>query len=147
LGLSGASSATYFELAGCRGIIGSYRQAQLPAPFGPLAAAVYPVYHVFADLAELNGGNWYALHVVPDTTAGLLCRRTLLDIALLANLTDRPCTCRLPITPSRLRVLDHATATSAMHTADKFRDSWRESFSSEIELPPHSYVRAEGAAR
>jgi hypothetical protein len=34
-----------------------------------------------------------------------------------------------------------------MHTVDEFRDSWRESFSPEIELPPHSYVRAEGAAR
>jgi hypothetical protein len=148
LASEGVAAATYFELAGCRGIIGSHRQAQLPAPFGPLATAVYPVYHVFADLAEFHGGSWYALHVdVPDILAGLLVLQTDLEIALLANLTHRSRTCRLPFSPSRLRVLDHSTATSAIHTADKFRDSWREWQSPEIELPPHSYVRAEGAAR
>jgi hypothetical protein len=148
LGFEGVSAATYFELAGCRGIIGSHRQAQLPAPFGPLAAGVYPVYHVFADLAELHGGSWYALNVdAADTLAGVLCRRAQMEIALLANLTDRSRTCRLPFTPSRLRVLDHTTATAAIHTADTFRESWREWSSPEIELPPHSYVRVEGVAR
>jgi hypothetical protein len=148
LASEGVAAATYFELAGCRGIIGSHRQAQLPAPFGPLSTAVYPVYHVFADLAQLQGGSWYALRVdVPDTLAGLLCRQTPLEIALLANLIDRPCICRLPFTPSRLRVLDHTSAMPAMHTAGEFRDSWRAWSSPHIELPPHSYVRAEGAAR
>jgi hypothetical protein len=144
----GVAATTYFELAGCRGIIGSHRQAQLPAPFGSLATAVYPVYHVFADLAELDGGRWYLLNVdMPETIAGLLCRQTKLETAVLANLINRPCTCRLPFTPSRLRVLDQTTATSAMHTADQFRGSWQEWHSAELQLPPHSYVRAEGAAR
>jgi hypothetical protein len=147
LASEGVTAATYFELAGCRGIIGSHRQAQLPAPFGPLATAVYPVYHVFADLAELQAGSWYALNVdVSDTLAGSLCRQTPLEIALLANLSNQPCTCRLPFTPSRLRVLDHTTATMAMHTAGEFRDSWRAWSSPHIELPPHSYVRAEGTS-
>jgi hypothetical protein len=148
LGFEGVAAATYFELAGCRGIIGSHRQAQLPAPFGPLATAVYPVYHVFADLAEFHGGSWYALHVdVHDAMAGLLCRQPPSEIALLANLKGQPQTCRLPFTPIRLRMLDHTTATTAMHTPDEFRGSWREWTPPELELPPHSYVRVEGAAR
>jgi hypothetical protein len=148
LSSEGAAAATFFELAGCRGIIGSHRQARLPAPFGPHATAVYPVYHVFADLAELDGGNWRALNVdVPDAMAGLLCGRTKAKIALLANLRGLPLKCRLPFRPSRVRVLDHTAAPSAMNTPDEFRASWREWTSPEIELPPHSYVRAEGAAR
>jgi hypothetical protein len=141
------AAVTYFELTGCRGVIGSHRQAQLPAPFGPVAAAVYPVYHVFADLAELDGGNWSALHVdTQDTAVGLLCRNKQSDIALVANLTDRSWTCRLPFTASRLRILDQTTEASAMQAAAEFRERWCEWSSAEFELPPHSYVRAAGAA-
>jgi hypothetical protein len=141
------AAATYFELAGCRGIVGSHRQAQLPAPFGPLAAAVYPVYHVFADIAELRDGKWYALKVdMPDAVFGLLCRHAQSVTALVSNITERPWACRLPFTPSRLRVLDHTSESSATHAPGEFRNRWYDGSTAEIVLAPRSYVRVEGAA-
>jgi hypothetical protein len=148
LSREGAASATYFELVGCRGIIGSRLQAQLPEPFGSVAAGVYPVYHVFADLAEMSGGTWHALNAeIPDAAAGLLCRQARSQIALVANLSERPCRCKLPFAPSRLRVLDRTTTMQAMHAPAEFRAVWREWSTCELELPPHSYARSEGAVQ
>jgi hypothetical protein len=147
LSREGAAAVTYFDLTGCGGIVGSHGQAGLPAPFGPLAAAAYPVYHVLADLAELHNSNWRALNVdVLDSVVGLLCEKPHILSALVANLTDRASRCNLPFTASRLRVLDHTTQSSAMHAPAKFRVTWRSWSSAELELPPHSYLRVEGAA-
>jgi hypothetical protein len=84
---------------------------------------------------------------LPDTAAGFLWRHGQAEVALVANVSERPCKCKLPFTPTRLRVLDHTTATSAMYTPSAFRDSWREWSSAVLDLPRHSYVRVEGGAR
>jgi hypothetical protein len=109
---------------------------------------VYPVYHVFADLAEMAGGTWHTLDVeIPDAAAGILCRQAHSQIALVANLSERPCRCNLPFAPSRLRVLDRTTTVQAVHSPAEFRSAWREWSTSELVLPPHSYVRVEGAVQ
>jgi hypothetical protein len=144
LSQEGVHAATYFELTGCRGVAGAPSQAHLPAPFGPSATAVFPVYHVFADIAELEGGNWHVLSAdMSDAVFGLLCRRAGGSCTLVANPTDRTWTCRLPIAPQRLRMLDQTTAASAMHSPTEFRAAWQHWTASELELPPQSYVRVE----
>ena len=144
LSQEGVHAATYFELTGCRGIIGAPSQAHLPTPFGASAEAVFPVYHVLADIAELEDGNWHVLIAnVPDAVVGLLCRRADGNCALVANPTDRSWTCRLPFAPQCLRVLDRTTEASAMYSPAGFRAAWKHWTASELELPPQSYVRLE----
>src|SRR5258708_7172458 len=47
-------SATYFETTGWRGIMETESGSPLPAKFSSIPGAVFPVYHVFAAMADFN---------------------------------------------------------------------------------------------
>ena len=57
LAASGANSATYYETTGWRGVMETAAGSPLPQLFRSLPGAVFPLYHVFADLGEFAGGE------------------------------------------------------------------------------------------
>jgi len=65
LAQSGAASVTYFETVGWRGVVESAEGS--PAPFPSLPGAVFPVYHLLADVAE-----WRDAALLPVATADRL---------------------------------------------------------------------------
>jgi hypothetical protein len=85
---SGAGAITYYETTGWRGVIETEAGSSLPDRFPSLPGMVFPVYHVFADLAEWRGGELIGFasdnHVAVD---GLAVRAGKAMHLLLANLT------------------------------------------------------------
>jgi D-apionolactonase len=55
LATSGASAATYYETAGWRGLFETSEGSPLPDRFPSLPGMIYPVYSVFASLADAAG--------------------------------------------------------------------------------------------
>jgi hypothetical protein len=57
LALGGAAATTYFETAGYMGIMAAEDGSAFADQFPVVPGGVYPVYHVFADLAGLTGAR------------------------------------------------------------------------------------------
>ncbi len=55
LGEAGATSATYFETIGWRGLLEPDPLPPRDAPFPSIGGMLFPVYHLLAELAELSG--------------------------------------------------------------------------------------------
>lgn len=119
---NGAASVTYFETVGWRGVMES--AAGSPAPFPSLPGAVFPVYHLLADVAEWRDGA-----LLPVTTAdrlavdGLALARGDRRRILLANLTNRAqrVTVNHGGASGWLRLLDETNALAAMQQPEIFR--------------------------
>ena len=88
---SGAAAATYYETTGWRGVIQGDEPPSAPDPFPSRAGMVFPIYHVFADLAEWKDGTFVSsrssnplnIETLAITSGGVLH-------VLLANLTPEP---------------------------------------------------------
>jgi hypothetical protein len=124
----GAGSLTYYETTGWRGLIASEAAPTPPGAFPPVSGFVFPLYHVFADLAE-----WPDEEVVevetsnPLAVQGLAVRGRGGTHLLLANLTARPRRVVVtPVreTPCRRRRLHEGTAPIAMADPEGFRSQW-----------------------
>ena len=119
---SGVASATYFETVGWRGVVESAEGS--PAPFPSLPGAVFPVYHLLADV-----GEWADAAVLPVATSnrlavdGLALERERAKRILMANLTNDPqrVTVRHGGTSGWLRTLDETNALAAMEEPELFR--------------------------
>lgn len=61
LTMGGAASATYYETTGWRGLIETDRGSPLPDRFRSCPGMVFPVYYVFADLADAMNAEAVAL--------------------------------------------------------------------------------------
>jgi len=124
LGLSGLLSATYFETTGWRGVMERASGSPLPAAFPSLAGAVFPLYHVLADVGEFVGGQ-----VLPVATSdalrvdGLALSRNGRRRLLLVNLTDETISVRVYgwEAPARVRQLDEQSVEEAMRSPEAFR--------------------------
>jgi hypothetical protein len=123
LAKSGARSVTYFETTGWRGVMETARGSPVPEKFRSLPGAVFPLYHVLADVGEFAGGE-----VVSSTSSdplrvqGLALRKDGRTRVLLANLTAEPQRVAVRLGPSaRVRRLDETSARQAMQAPDKFR--------------------------
>ena len=57
LAQSGAAGITYFETTGWRGVMETDRGSPVPDKFRSIPGAVFPVYHVLADIGEFAGGE------------------------------------------------------------------------------------------
>src|SRR5437899_5275691 len=55
-------SLTYFETIGWRGVMERDCGSPLPDQFPSIAGSVYPMYHVFADIAEFPGRQIQPAH-------------------------------------------------------------------------------------
>ncbi|MCA9168830.1 MAG: hypothetical protein KDB23_14245 [Planctomycetales bacterium] len=157
-----ATTATYFETSGPRGLLGSAANQELPEPFLTSDRDVYPVYHVFADLWELRRRSLQRLTCAePDQIVGLMFSSDADETnamqatdesqrvhgALLGNLSNEIRTVRLPFALERFHVLEDAALTVAHQLSSDFRVRWQEADGNTLQLPPHSYTRVEGAQR
>ncbi len=121
---SGADSVTYYETTGWRGVMETERGSPLPELFRSLPGSVFPMYHVFADVAEFAGGDLVPL-VSSDAgrVEGLALRKGDRRIVLLTNLTARPQAASVAIDRSRCRAraLDETNAVAAMQSPETYR--------------------------
>ena len=125
LGAGGAASVTYYETTGWRGLMETERGSPLPLRFRSLPGMVFPVYHLFADLAEAGPGELVeALPSDPLRLQGLaLCGARGLHV-WVANMLAVPQ--RVTIGPlaagrARLRRLNEASAPVAALEPQRFR--------------------------
>ncbi len=115
---AGASSLTYYETVGWRGIISGDRQ--LPEQFiGAPAGGAFAVFQVFADLGELGDETTLvdARSSRPSEVCALALESGQLQRALIANLTPSQVTVEvagLAAQAAALRVLDERTANDAL---------------------------------
>jgi hypothetical protein len=134
-------SLTYFETTGWRGLIETDTGSPLPAQFPSEPGAVFPMYHVFADIAEFGAKQAYVTHSShPLLAEGL----TLFDTngrrrILVANLTRDPLELKIKTgsCTARVRYLDETNAEEAMRRPEEFRKRTGEaqpSVSGKIEL-------------
>jgi len=125
LAASGAGSATFYETTGWRGVLELDAGSPMPNRFPSVPGQVFPLYHVLADLAEWKAGSVLAV----DASDGLLVTGLAVEVdgmfgVLVANVTPEPQRVRLTGLPgltARVRVLDEASAMTALTDPASFR--------------------------
>ena len=91
LAQSGAAGITYFETTGWRGVMETERGSPAPDKFRSIPGAVFPVYHVLADIGEFAGGEVLAGRPSDALTVdGIALRRDDRLRVLIANMTAEP---------------------------------------------------------
>ena len=122
---AGASSLTFYETTGWRGLIETDRGCPLPSVFHSFPGMVFPVYHVFADVADLRDKELVACNSSDPLKIQAFAAQTGECLhMLIANLTDEPQECAVaPVGPRRafVRTLDAIRAPQAMTHAEEFR--------------------------
>jgi hypothetical protein len=142
-------SLTYYETTGWRGVMETDAGSPLPAAFPSEPGAVFPMYHVFADIAEFGGRQIYPTHSShPLLAEGL----TLFDAnkrrrILVANLTGdvQDLKIKTGTCTARVRYLDETTIETAVRRPEEFRQQpgvEKESVSGKIELNLLPYALA-----
>jgi hypothetical protein len=134
-------SLTYFETTGWRGLMETEQGSPMPKFFPSHPGVVFPVYHVFADIAEFADRKVYATHSTHPLEADGL---TMFDASgrkriLVANLTREPQELKIKTgtCTARVRYLDETTAEEAVRRPEEFRKQTgqpAESVSGKIEL-------------
>ncbi len=121
---SGADSVTFYETTGWRGIV--ERDAGSPDPrFPSRPGQVFPMYHVFADVAEWRDGRVLAAPSTdPLIVEGLAVEDSTGTHLLVANLTRRSrrvAVAGLPGRTASVRMLDASSAAQAAADPIAFR--------------------------
>jgi D-apionolactonase len=123
---SGAASVTYYETTGWRGVMESEQGSMLPERFRSLPGAVFPLYHVLADVGEFaEGGVAVSTSSAPLRVEGLvLCQGGRTRI-LLANFEPEPQKVRVLCTSLtktvQVKQLDETNVEAAMTSPEMFR--------------------------
>jgi hypothetical protein len=141
---SGVASTTFFETVGWLGLLESETGPPRPDLFPSSPGDVFPLWQVFADLAEWSGGSVVAcgssdpldvLALAVQTQAGLHL--------LLANLTPRGRKVDLTAVgrPSALRMLDDRAAVGAAADPTGFRAAVTPCAATELVLPRRAFAR------
>jgi D-apionolactonase len=139
---SGLEYLTFYETTGWRGVMEKENGPSLPDKFPSVAGAVFPLYHVFATVAEFADGE-----VVKSRSSHPLKIESLVlckdnkQCVLLANMTHEHQTVRLEQANATYLLLDETNAESAMASPEKFRASERRTWTSELLLSPYALVR------
>ena len=123
---SGASSVTYYETSGWRGVMERANGSPLPEKFRSLPRAVFPLYHVFADVGEFAGGEvLVSKSSDPLRVESIALRKNGKTRTLLANLTPDSQQVRVQDLAAtvRVRYLDETNAQYAMASPEAFREA------------------------
>jgi hypothetical protein len=144
----GAASATYYETMGWRGLLESASGSALPDKFLSQPGMVFPVYHVFADLAAAGAAQAAPVATNrPLAVTGLRLDSGTQSIYLLANLTPETQSVTMESLISgdaSLRRLNDQTAAAAMFDPTHFRSSSEpisiERTTLSLTLLPYEYV-------
>ena len=121
---SGASSVTYYETSGWRGVMERADGSPLQEKFRSLPGAVFPLYHVLADVGEFAGGEVLVSKLSdPLKVEGIALRKNGKTRILLANLTPESQHVRVQnlLGTVRVRRLDETNAQTAMASPEAFR--------------------------
>ena len=148
---SGADSVTYYETIGWRGVMELETGPPLPQRFPSIPGAVFPLYHVLADVLEFAGGEAVPVEISrPLHIAGMILQRGQKRSVLLANVTGDIQYARVQ-TPGwrgrwRRRMLDEYSAERAMRAPGEFRrGDWMPTAAPagvlSVALLPYAYVR------
>lgn len=121
---SGVASITYYETTGWRGVMETEEGAPLADKFPSLPGAVFPLYHVLADVGEFAGGE-----VVSSSSShrlqvdGLVLRREETMRVLLANMTEEEQEVNVDGAGnvSEVRRLNETNGVEAMRSPEAFR--------------------------
>ena len=145
-------SLTYFETTGWRGVMETEAGPLLPREFPSEPGGVFPMYHVFADIAEFAARQIYPTHSSHQLLAEGL---TLVNAAgrrriLVANFTGdvQELKIKTGSCTARVRYLDETTAEQAVRRPEEFRQqagTLQESVSGKIELKllPYAVARVD----
>ena len=91
LSQSGVYSTTYYETSGWRGIMETEDGSQLPEQFQSIPSAVFPLYHVLADVGDFAGGEiMLSTSSNPLTLEGIAIKKGGQRRIILANLSLSP---------------------------------------------------------
>lgn len=142
----GARAVTYFDTVGPRGVIQG--DATPPtAEFPTDAGAVFPLYHVLADVAALRGASVVkCLSTRPLELDALAVRHQRGLTVLAANLTPRRQSVSLVgvEAPARVRRLNKESVRWACRDPRKFRQSAEEIATAQrLELSPYETLRVD----
>ena len=150
----GAASGTYFETAGPLGLLAGESLAAEERDFPGVdfkldPAWVFPVYHLFADLADFRGAEVTALSAShPSRCDGLALRAGARRMILLANLEGSPCPVRIEGLDgsARIRRMDEKSARLAVEDAEGYRGKEPEALpaldgAAELVLGPCEWAR------
>lgn len=125
---AGAASVTYFETHGWAGLMEAAGGPPLPALFPSPAGAVFPLYHVFADVGEFAGGMVHpVVSARPLEACALALEKAGRRRMLVANLTGEPRIVAVSAAAKwlgprvRITLLDEQNAEPAMRTPERFR--------------------------
>lgn len=133
LAAAGAVSVAYYQ---CSGLLG------LMEPGG---GAVFPMYHVFADLAEFRGGTLEPLESQdPLRVSGYILRKDGRSALFLANHGGEAVDADLegPAGTFRVRTMDGRTVREAVSDSEAFRArSGSRMAAGRFRLEPEAYVR------
>jgi hypothetical protein len=148
---AGASSVTYYEATGWRGVVERDEGASLPERFHSEAGHAFPLYHPLADAAGWRGAD--VLECESDdrlVTIGFAVRLDGGAAVLVANVTPRPQDVVVgPLEGTvSLRRLNETTATAAGSEPERFRAAAeREQVSGDLvlRLEPYEVVRVDPA--
>jgi hypothetical protein len=147
----GASSVTYFQTVGWRGVMESETGSPRPALFPSLPDAVFPLYFVLATVGEFAGGMvMNAVSDKPQNVESLTLRKAGRMQVLLASYVNEAQRLQLQNLPSQVRVkfLDENNVENALRQPQFFlleNGEAREvgNGSLEIELPPYALAWVE----
>jgi hypothetical protein len=121
---SGVRSVTCYETSGWRGVMERESGPPLPDRFRSLPGAVFPLYHVLADIGEYAGARVLPVHTGdPLRVTGVALRVGDRVRVILSNLTAEPQPVIVRGVPAslRVRVLDEHNVEDAMRSPVRFR--------------------------
>ena len=149
LAATGVEAVTYFETTGWRGVMETASGSPLPDKFQSFPGGVYPMYHIFADVAEFAGGEVLAVRASnPLAVDGLALGKGERLRVLVANMTDTPQDVAVGGMPEQvsIRMLDETDAERAMQDPETFRSQPGRAASAfggtlALVLPPYAVAR------
>jgi hypothetical protein len=149
LATTGVESVTYFETTGWRGVMETASGSPLPDKFQSFPGGVYPMYHIFADVAEFAGGEVLAVRASnPLAVDGLALGKGERLRVLVANMTDTSQDVAVGGMPEQVnvRMLDETHAERAMQDPETFRSQPGRAASAfggtlALVLPPYAVAR------
>ena len=123
---SGVQSVTYYEATGWRGVMETEKGSPSPERFPSIPGAVFPLYHVLADVAEFAGGSVVpSISNAPLKVVGIALQKADKTRVILANLSPEPQYVRMlhPELTKYVRVkhLNETNAEQAMRSPESFR--------------------------
>lgn len=148
LASAGVESLTFFETSGRRGILESADGSPPSRRFPSLPGAVFPMFHLFADLAPYSRASVvFTESSHPTAVAAFALRQGHETVGWCANLTDQPRTVRISgLGPDiRLRSLEASNVVEAVMAPETYRARPLSHFPTEdrrrtLDLPPFALV-------